>query len=483
MNKLYNAMSNLGTTENGALTHTSSGNAVLDLFSMGGALRSRSNDEVYTMLDKAFNEDPILATRCLFYLRDARGGQGERKLFNLGLAYLENRQKEIAEKVYGLVPEYGRWDDLYAFTSSNMKKLVYTLMNKTLLSDAQKMKEGKSISLLAKWMGSINASSADSRRQALEFCRFANMTKKDYRKTLSMLRKYLEVTETYMSSKNWGNIDYEKVPSVASLKHRNAFIKNDKERYENFIKQVNKGEKKINASVVYPSDIVKSLVIRGGDETLEALWKNLPNYIEGEEQALVVCDTSGSMSSTILETQPIFVAMALTLYFAERNKGDWKDHFITFSDSPVLQKIQGTTLYEKIQNLDSADWGMSTDLNKVFKLILDRAKASNLDQKDMPSKVFIVSDMEFNSCGGNKTNYEAIKQMYKDAGYKVPTIVFWNVNSMQNNSPVTMNDNGVVLVSGYSPSIFKNLLGNKDMSPMSIMLEVLNGDRYKDILA
>jgi hypothetical protein len=214
---------------------------------------------------------------------------------------------------------------------------------------------------------------------------------------------------------------------------------------------------------------------------LELAWKNLPNYIPEGENALVVCDTSGSMDTDLNGTKPLHVALSLSLYFAERNESEWKDHFITFSERPVLQRIVGNTLLEKLTNLSMANWSMNTNLGKVFDLILDRAKVAGVNNEDMPKKIYIVSDMEFDSCIQGAINYENIKRRYKESGYDLPDVIFWNVNSMQNNVPVKMNEIGVALVSGYSPSLFTRLVGAKDFSPMSIMLDVLNSERYERI--
>lgn len=475
MNKFINAVSNLGYTENGALTHTSTGSAVLNLFSMGGAIRSRSDNEIMLLIENALKEDTLLALKCLFYLRDVRSGQGERKVFRLGLKVLEKLYPEVITKNMSLIPEYGRWDDLYSFDS--LKTVAYDIMLKQLFVDISNAMTNKPISLLSKWMKSINASSIETRKEAKAFCKFAKMPYAIYRKRLSMLRKYNNVLEVAMSNKKWESVNYEHVPSLASMKYRKAFSRHDETRYAEYLSQVKSGEKKMNASVTYPSDIVKK-IRQGKDETLEMAWKSLPNYITEGEQALVVCDTSGSMTSTGNDTEPIDVALALSIYFAERNTNpEWKDYYITFSSRAELRKITGDTLYDKADSFVSII--QNTNIQSVFDLILTRAKAANLTQVDMPNKLYFISDMEFDSACKGHTNFEVIKQKYLDSGYIMPKMIFWNVASRNDNCPVTMNENGVALVSGYSPSIFKNLLGDKDMTPYTMMLEVLDSERYK----
>lgn len=479
MNKLYDSLTGLGTTENGALTFTTTGDAILNLFSMGGALRDRNEKEVASLIREAIKKEPLLAIKCIFYLRDIRGGQGERRFFRIALNLLEKEYPHFFEKIFKYVPEYGRWDDLFSMVNN---KNVNSFLLGQFYDDLYEASKDKNVSLLGKWLPSINASSLETRKLAKIFIKNFNMSMSTYRKSLSFLREKIKIVEKQMSSNEWDKIDYSKVPSVAGMKYRKAFNKHDEKRYSQFIHKASIGEEKINTQTLYPSDIVKKIRTEGKNDTLEALWKNLPNYITDGEQALVVCDTSGSMSSCDLDTQPLDVALALTIYYAERNKNEiWKNHFITFSHEPQLQKIEGDTLWEKVYNLEKAQWSMNTNFNKVFSLILSRAKETNLSDKDMPKKIYVVSDMEFDSCGGLNTNFEMIKKNYREAGYTLPQLIFWNVNSKQNNVPVKSNEKGVALVSGYSPIIFKNLIGNKDLSPISIMLEVLNGKRYEKI--
>lgn len=480
MNKFYNAVAEVSLTQNGATTFSGSGNSVLDLFSMGGALRSRDENEVYNLIDKAFQENPNLAIKCLFYLRDIRGGQGERRTFRIGLKVLHDKYLPILKKNYIHICEYGRWDDLFEIKDYDVKQYLKLQFE----TDWQVYHDmlPANISLLAKWLPSINASSKATRKQAFKFIELFGETKESYRKKLSQLRAKLEIVERKLSANEWNEVDYECVPSIAGLKYRKAFSKHDGVRYGEYLSSVESGEKVIHTGTLYPSDIVnKILTSEGNDKTLELAWKNLPDYIQGGENALVVCDTSGSMMNGSGSTRPIDVSLSLALYFAERNESIWKDYFITFSSRPVLQRIVGNTLYEKLVNLNNADWTMNTNLARVFDLILDRAKASSLTNEDMPRKIYLVSDMEFDSCVEGTTNYESIKERYNKANYTLPSVVFWNVNSMQNNVPVKAGENGVALVSGYSPSLFTKLVGAQDFSPMSIMLDVLNGERYAKI--
>jgi hypothetical protein len=316
------------------------------------------------------------------------------------------------------------------------------------------------------------------------------VTEKDYRKALSALRAKIDVIETKMSSKNWKAINYSKVPSKASLRYRTAFHKKDGERYTAFLESAVKGEVKINSAALYPYELVEKYLnpvygfddhsTAGLDMTVEAQWKQLPNYADTDVNSLVVCDVSGSMMGG--KPSPCSVAISLAIYLAERNKGAFKDHFITFSSSPKLEAIKGNTLYEKVRNLSHADWGMSTNLQSAFNLILSVAMRNKLAQSELPKKLFIVSDMEFNQACGGSTNYEVARAKFQAAGYELPEVVFWNVRSRNNQTPVTKDEQGTFLVSGCSPSIFKNTINCKATTPAELMLEVLNGPRYEKIV-
>jgi hypothetical protein len=288
-----------------------------------------------------------------------------------------------------------------------------------------------------------------------------------------------------MTQKKWNDIPYEHVPSRAMKLYTKAFTKNDKDRFVQYLEDVKAGKKTIKASTLYPYDIVHELFHKlEVDETelnsLQAQWEALPDYLKDstEKNGIVVADVSGSMWG-----RPIEVAISLALYFSERNKGTFKDYFLTFSESPELVKVYGKNLLEKINNVSNANWGMSTNLQSIFDLILKTAVKYNTKEEDMPSKIFIVSDMQFNMAisDNRKTNFEVIDEKYKAAGYKRPVLVFWNVNA-SSDSPVTKDEKGTFLVSGCSPSILKNAMNTTAVTPIDLMLEVLNSERYSKIL-
>jgi hypothetical protein len=447
-------------TENGADTLLSTMNPLVDFFAMGGA--TRDNPALgLDLFKKAFSFDNQKAIRILFYLRDIRGGQGERELFRNCLAYLGKSEKETAKKIVEYIPEYGRYDDMFSLPVDMFTPFIMEQISKDWKSDTP--------SLLAKWLPSENTSSKKTVSLAREIRSKLGATSKEYRKTLSTLREKIKLVEHNLTNKDYDSINYEIIPSQASLKYKKAFYRNDEVNYKAYIESVKKGEKKINASTLYPYQIYENV----GDDTAEALWGALPDYTQGNN-AIVVADVSGSMSG-----RPMSVSVSLALYFAERNKGQFKDHFITFSEKPHIQKVTGKTLQQKMNSIETADWDSNTDLEAVFDLLVDTAVKNNSSPDEMPSTIYIISDMEFDSCIGGGTNFEAIDKKYKKAGYKRPHVVFWNVDARQKNCPVEENQEGVTLVSGSSASTFKLVMEGK--TPTDLMEDVINSDRYLKI--
>lgn len=481
---------NYTTTLNDAITHKSSESYVLDFFAQGGSLRNKHKHKKIELFSKAYSEDKELALKTLFYFRDIREGQGERQLFIDILEYLGNKDPDVVRKNLELIPEYGRWDDLYALVKTPVWSDVIDLFDKQLKKDLK----SEYPSLLAKWLKSENTSSKKSRNLARKTLEGLGMTEREYRKTLSALRKKIDVVEIKMSENRWNEIDYSKVPSQAFLKYRRAFLRNDSERYLDFIEKVHKGEVSIKTETLYPYQIIRGIEdleyaagYYEGDKVLDTLWDNLPNYVRDENSNdIAVVDTSGSMYAGFYgNVLPIYVSISLGIYFAERNKGIFKDHFITFSDKPELVEIIGNGVCEKARNMTKANWGYNTDIEAVFDLLLDTAKKHNLDQEELPKRLFIISDMEFDKASGyiedKETLMKSIERKWKDLGYKIPQLVFWNVDAKTSQVPVTKTDEGVILVSGCSPVIFEKVLSGDDINPYDMMLEILNSERYSKI--
>ncbi len=465
-NKFLDSMffeSSKGQTENGAVTLTRSGSSLLDFYAQAGAMR-KNKDGALDLFKKAFSEDREKAVKILFYLRDVRGGQGERDLFRTCLEWLGVTYESIFEQIVEHIPEYGRWDDMF-FDNEKCFEVIGKQIKKDSKSDAP--------SLLAKWLPTINASSKTTKGKARFMASKLGMTEIDYRTKLRDIRKKIKTVEEKMSAQEWKKIDYSSVPSQASRIYKNAFKKHDETRYEKFIEKAEKGEVKINASTLYPYQIYKS-VQSDYSRTLEALWNQLPDYTQGKN-ALVVADVSGSMQG-----DPMSVSVSLALYFAERNKGQFKDYFITFSGHPTLQKVNGVNLRDKMNSIERADWSGNTNLQAVFDLILNTAIRNSTPKEELPETIYIISDMEFDSCCDTHTNLETIKIKYERSGYTMPNLVFWNVDARSGkNLPAQKNEQGVSLVSGFSPVIFKIAVENK--TPEQIMLDTINAERYERI--
>jgi len=473
MNTLINAIENeqnVTTTENGAATLKSSLKSTVDFFGLCGSLRSRSDTDVISLFSKAFSEDPLVSMKVLFYARNIRGGQGERKTFRTCFNWLSKEYPQVAIKNLLNVVEFGRWDDLYCTRGTNLWK-THVLP----LIQIEWFKTGAP-SLFWKWAPSNNTSSKETRTIAEEIRTFLGVSPRTYRKTLSEKRAALDIVERKMCSSNWDQINYKGVPSKAALNYKDAFEKHDSVRYKQYIEDVKAGKTTINAGTLYPYDIVEKCFVGDDSSTLDVLWNSLPDYTNGNtSNGIVVADVSGSMSG-----RPMAVSISLAMYISERTKGDFKDRFITFSESPKLQKVVGNNIREKVRNLQSADWGMSTNLEAVFDLILRAATTNSVPASEMPSKVYIVSDMEFNQALSHpdKTLFQNIDLAYKAAGYERPELVFWNVNAKNTQSPIRFDDRGTCLVSGCSPSILTSLLNGKIISAEQVMLDTINVVRY-----
>lgn len=463
MSSLINALQTRNTrTENGMVTNSSSLNACVDLFFTAGAMRGQDKQRLITNFSKAFNEDALTALRIMFWVRDVRGGAGERQVFRDIMTYLVNNHTEALAKNLAQVSEFGRWDDLLVLFGTKLD-----VQAKTLIADALNAGNG----LCAKWMPRKG-------KEAIALERFMKLTPKAYRK---MLVNGTKVVETAMCQKEWSVITYEHVPSLAMARYAKAFGKHDATRFDSF----KNGDAKINASAVYPYDVLKTLKM--GDSVLATKqWGALPNYLEGNnERVLPVCDVSGSMTCSAggnANLTCMDVCISLGLYISERNEGIFKNAFITFDDRPQLQYLNGN-LSDRYRQLQQAPWGGSTNLEGTFMEILNKAKANKVPESEMPTAILIMSDMEFNSaCGRRNTALDMIKDRYAESGYVMPKIIFWNLQSRNaGNFPVQVSDEGTALVSGFSPAILKPLLSGEDMSPVGIMNKTVHSARYQTI--
>lgn len=476
-----------GLTENGAVTLRTSGESCLDLFFRAGAMRNVSEDEIRGCVTRAYIEDPLTALRIIFFARDIRGGLGERRFFRVALDCVRELDSAAVEKNMHLISEYGRWDDMLVLLDSPLGEKAAELIGRQLAADTEAMEKGENVSLLAKWLPSANASSKATKSYARMLIKKLGMNAAEYRKKLSALRGYIDIIENRLRTMDY-SFDYSKQPSRAMLKYRAAFMRHDGERYSGFIGSVLSGESKLNAGTLYPYDIVRECFSASSEpqkKSLDATWRSLPSFGDNEENALAVVDGSGSMTwAANGNIRPLDVALSLGIYFAEHTKGGFANHFITFSNNPQLVEVHGEDIVSKVKYCATYSEIANTDLEAVFKLLLDTAVKNGLPQKDMPAKLFIISDMEFDYCvvGGNDdTLFREMKKMYAAAGYKLPDIVFWNVNSRSQNIPVSRSETGAALVSGASPAIFDMVIGG-GLSPEKVMRDIIESERYAAIV-
>ena len=470
-------------TENGAFAYnTAAQGALLDMFSVAGALRSRSEGEIIAKFKDAFAEDALLATKLLFYAGNIRGGLGERRTFQICLNWLAQNHPEIAIKNIMNVPRFNRWDILIkAYLGTDAEDQMWAVVEQQLRQDCHNYYEKQPISLLAKWLPSVNASSKTTRRLAkIAFRKLHFLNEKEYRTVIHQLREYLRVVENLMSHGRWEEINYEAVPSKAMLRYRNAYVKRDNERFREYQQKLAKGEAKINASTLYPYDLVEKYTNQGWrgqikeDEIVEAQWKALPNYLTKPKNILVMADVSGSMSG-----RPMDTSVGLAIYFAERNQGDYHNLYMTFTNNPHYVQIkEEATLAQKVHQVMATDVGYNTNLEKAFETILKTAVTMNVSPENMPEALVVISDMEID-------NYmrwygvdfvDEMKKRFEAEGYQFPKLILWNVEARKDTFLTQSQD--VIMISGHSPSQFKALINCLDKSGYEVMLEVLNDPMY-----
>lgn len=505
---------NFTTTENGAVALKSTKNACLDAFSTLPAAKEMPEDYIIRYFSKAFAEDRAIAMRILFYVRDIRGGQGMRRVFRVCLKWLANNYPEYVRRNMKLIMEYGRADDYLCLEGTCVWMYVVNRFYRILNDDLVHMKRGEPISLLAKWLPSENASSKETKRLAAIVRKGLGFSSKEYRQLLSKLRAYLKVTETYMSAREWDEIDYEKVPARASLNYSDTFYRHDKERYIDFIEGLAKGQSKINAKSLFPVDITKKACEKkykcsAKDRIiLNSMWEALPNYLEGiDETALCMVDTSGSMWGT-----PYDVAVSLGIYCADKCRGPFHNHFLTFSERPALCEIMGRDIVEKVANLPCINAG-NTDLEAAFDLILRTAVDNNVKPEDLPSKLYIISDMQFDEARNGyeytwapsrrtppKPFMQTMKEKFAAAGYTLPSIAYWNVRAGEGMYQETFEGESCAIVGGYSPSLFEAIIKGTTyteetieeegvvrtvekttIDPMAVMYAAVASERYAPI--
>ncbi len=487
LEKLKNEM-NLTETENGAKSYKSTDSYCLDLFASIGALRDADSKEIINRFIKAYAENADLAMKILFFARDIRFGLGERGVFRTILKWLAVNEVPSADKNIEYIAEYGRYDDLLVLLNTPCHNNVVAYIKNQLETDLNAMAESKEVSLLAKWLPSVNASNRQTVINAKKISKALGLTDAEYRKTLSRLRSYIKIIENNLREKDY-TFDYSKQPSKALFKYRKAFLRNDLERYKNYLNNVAEGKAKMNTGTLMPYDVIAPLCNWYNDDVTEeqrtainTTWNALDNYC-GKENYIAVIDGSGSMYG-YGNPAPIQVALSLGIYFAEHNKGKFANHFITFSENPQLVEIKGKDIVDKVNYCKTFCEVANTNIQKVFELILKTAVKNNVEQNELPSTIYIISDMEFDCCAADAdlTNFEYAKKLFEDNGYTCPNVVFWNVQSRNIQQPVKKNTQGVALVSGCTPKIF-DMVTSGSIDPYKFMLETVNIERYKKIVA
>ena len=486
-------------TLNGAKTHSSTGDACLDFFAVAGGMRYRNYLDQRRLFERAYIENPELAMKLLFYIRDIRGGMGERKLFCTLLKHVAINWPDSARKNALYVPEFGRWDDLLCLLRTPAQQIAIDVIRKQLEEDEAALKrreageEDAHISLLAKWLPSDNATSPKTKEKARRLMQALGMNQREYRKIVTSLRARIGLVESHLSKRQLEKINFEAVPSQAMLKYRSAFERQDNDRFTEYLCDVSNGDRIIHADTLFPYEVLRPYVqnyffLRRGEtpdgaDTLEQLWNYLPGTI-GSSNGISVVDTSGSMYCSPGTLKPALIAQAMGLYCAERCQGVFHNHIITFESTPHLMEIHGETLRDKVLYMQTLPWGGSTNLEAVFDLILNTAIESGASQKEMPQVLYIFSDMEFNRAieDPNRTVYENASERFEFWGYKMPAVVFHNVNSWQMQTPVTADTKGTALQSGASVHGLKEKFDG-NITPMDHMLRVLNSKRYEMIHA
>ena len=491
-------------TENGAFAYDSTAQgALLDLFAQIGALRPRSEQDIRQKFAAAFREDRLLATKMLFYAGDIRqGGLGERRTFRICLRWLAENHPDIVIKNIELIPYFNRFDSWFELVGTKCEKAMWEQVLDTLTKDMQgynasKGKKFVPISLLAKWMPSENASSEKTRKLAVKAQRELKVTPRKYRKMLSALRKHINVVERQMSAGLWSEIDYAKVPSYAMHNYGSAFAKHDHERFDAYLKSVSKGEVKINASTLYPYDLVEKYMsanyyARGNyrtsgdcsvaidtDPVVEAQWKALPNYLTKPMNAVVMADVSGSMCG-----RPMATSVGLAIYFAQHNTGWYHNQYMTFTNDPHFINIkEGASLLDCVKQVTAAGVGYSTNLERAFREVLEVAVNNRIPKSQMPKTIVVISDMEIDKYmrpGRHWDFLDVMRGSYKHYGYDLPKIVMWNVNARKDT--VLSQSEDVIFISGQSASSFKALCQNLDgITAYELMLQVLNGEAYREV--
>lgn len=471
-------------TENGARAYKALNTDMLTLFAQIGSLRKRSEEEIIELYEMAYNENPDLAVKMLFYAGDIRGGLGERRTFRILLNWLALNNPKVVIANFENIGAYNRWDSIYVLINTPVEYALWKYVKDRLFKDTLLAYNGKGISLLAKWLKSANSHNKTTAALGKYTAKKLGYTKREYRQILSSLRNYINIVETNLSKKKYSNINYSAVPSRAMLNYYNAFYRHDERRFKLYLEDVVKGREKINSGVLYPYDIVERYGFpyypSSKNIVLEEQWKALPNYLDGNESVLCMCDVSGSMWG-----RPICSSVGLSVYFAQRNRGAFHNKFMTFSTTPSLVSIRensNSSLLEILKDIRNMKIGYSTNLEAAFDCLLSFSVKYNVRNDEMPKALIIISDNEIDQFKSSRAlDFMAeMEQRYNEYGYELPKLIFFQVEARQSTF-LTLNEKAL-FISGNSTASFKSVIDGINMTATEMMLNTLNNARYDAII-
>ncbi|GLE03441.1 hypothetical protein PINS_up012343 [Pythium insidiosum] len=498
---------NMTTTWNGAKSLKSTTSARVDLFY--AASRGIEKVRFVSLLDASMAEDALHTLKLVAYIRDCRGGKGERELGRWALERLaQTHPRALAHNLPHYVGDFGRFDDPAALMGTPVESATLAFLKSQLETDLALLQQDAtpttepepetegaelaekkrkvSISLCAKWIPSEKKALDKKLKMNKKLAQHMGLTPAALRKQyLSPLRERLRILERYMCANDWDAINLNAVPSVAMRIHGKpgkAFERHLPNKFTDWRSNLKTGKTKVNAKVLFPHDVVREYLnsSKAVDELLEAQWRVLVEEASKHgdlSKTLVLSDVSGSMHG-----RPMEVSIALGLLVSSLALDAYKDLVLTFESSPRFHHVKGETLQERVHNLASAPWGGTTDFAAAFRAVLRLAKEAKLTREQMPERLIVISDMQFNYADANyETNYNALVRSFEDAGYDVPHVVFWNVNGSTSDCPVYKGQARVSLVSGFSTAILKSVLRGVDITPLQTMLNVVLDQRYDAI--
>ena len=471
-------------TENGARALKNTGDARLDFFGSAGSLRGAEEERIARLFSEAYRQDPLFATKIAFYMRDVRGGLGERQTFRTLMRYMAEHHPEALRPNLDLIGVYGRYDDLYCLIGTPLEDEMWAAMKAQFEEDRRNLAAGNAVSLLAKWIKTPDASSEATRKLGIMTARKLGYPVYDFKRHLRRLRQRIGVVEALMSAGRWDEIRYSAVPSRAMMIYRNAYMRHDGDRYAEFIREAAAGQATIHSGTLFPYDIIERVMQLGftsrritEDATLEAQWRQLPDYVPAGTNALVIADTSGSMYG-----RPLATSLGLAVYFAERNSGPYHNMFMSFSGTSRIHLLKGETLAQKLASIDMNDWQNNTNLHAAFRQVLNIAVIHGVPAEEMPKALVVISDMEIDYCGDRDwTFYNQMEREFRHHGYQIPNIIFWNVASRHDVFHADAHRRGVQLVSGQSAAVFRQVMQCVGMTPVEAMERIIGSSRYDAI--